>query len=68
MSNDRIWFNTRQAADYGSCHPDTVRRAAEDKTLHGTQRTKAGHWRFHVDCLNAWLAGEKCKHGIGRAA
>ena len=68
MTETRIWFRGVQAAEYADCHPDTVRRAAEAGELHGYQRRKLGHWRYHRDCLDAWLAGEKCKHGMGRAA
>lgn len=64
----RIWHTTRTAAEHVAHHPDTIRRACEAGELHGIQR-QAGksHWRIHVDCLNAWAAGEKCEHQAAAA-
>lgn len=58
----RLWLNTAQAADHAGCHPVTVRKALEAGELHGAQRTTAGRWRIHVDCLDAWCGGEQCEH------
>jgi excisionase family DNA binding protein len=58
----RIWFATGTAAEYVDCHPNTILKAAESGELHGTQRKTRGRWRIHVDCLDAWAAGEKCRH------
>jgi len=60
--NLRIWHSTQTAADYAGCHPTTVRKACEDSSLHGSQRTTKGRWRIHIDCLNAWVSGQKCDH------
>jgi excisionase family DNA binding protein len=60
--SDRIWFSVAQAAEYATCHRDTVRKAAEASELHGSQRKARGHWRIHRDCLDAWLAGIECSH------
>ena len=60
--SERIWHNTAQAADRASCHGDTVLKALEADELHGYQRKTGGRWRIHVDCLDAWLLGAKCKH------
>lgn len=64
----RIWFNTSQAGEHAGSHPDTVRKALEDGTLHGTQRKAKGRWRVHVTCLDSWCAGEPCQHQIAGAA
>ena len=64
----RLWLNTAQAAERAGCHPDTVRKAAENGDLHGSQRTKKGRWRIHVDCLDAWCGGEQCEHQTAGAA
>lgn len=62
----RVRFTTQQAAEYASCHEDTIRRAAEAGELHGAQRTKPnGRWSFHIDCLEAWLHGADCPHKDG---
>ncbi|RLV56033.1 DNA-binding protein [Aeromicrobium phragmitis] len=55
----RIWFNTEQAAAYSGYHVQTVRRALEAGELKGSQRTAGGRWRIHRDALDAWLSGEK---------
>lgn len=60
--NQRIWLNTNDAAAYAGNHPVTLRKAFESGELHGSQRTKNGRWRVHVDCLDAWCAGVKCEH------
>jgi excisionase family DNA binding protein len=62
----RTWHTTATAADYAACHPGTVRRACEEGVLHGSQRTPGGRWRIHVDCLDAWLSGDKCPHRSAR--
>jgi len=67
--NTRLWHNTAQAAEHAGCHTDTVRKAAESGELHGTQRKAKGRWRIHVDCLDAWCAGEQCAHQrVGQVA
>lgn len=58
----RIWFSTSQAAEHTGYHEQTVRRAAEAGELHGSQRTAKGRWRFHIDCLDAWVGGQSCQH------
>lgn len=66
--SDRIWHNTADAAEHARCHPDTVLKALEAGELHGNQRKAKGRWRVHVDCLNAWCAGESCQHQSAGAA
>lgn len=60
--SDRTWHTTETAADHVNCHPQTVRKALASGDLHGRQRTAKGHWRIHVECLDAWAAGDKCEH------
>lgn len=64
----RIWFSTAQAAEHANNHPDTIRKACEDGSLHGTQRKAKGRWRINVNCLDAWCAGEDCQHQAAGAA
>lgn len=66
--NVRYWHSTEQAAEHTGYHPQTVRKAAEAGELHGSQRKAGGRWRFHVDCLDAWVAGEPCPHRQAGAA
>lgn len=67
MTEQRIWFDTKQAADRAGNHRDTVEKALAAGTLHGYQRTTPrGRWRIHVDCLDAWCAGEPCGHQAPR--
>ncbi len=54
----RIWFSTRQAAEFAGLHPKTVRNALEAGELVGSQRREGGHWRIHHKDLNAWLRGK----------
>jgi len=60
----RTWYSTKTAADYidDGTHPTTILRKCESGELHGFQRTPRGRWRIHVDCLDAWIRGEKCEH------
>lgn len=44
----------------------TVWEALRDGRLHGVQRVKRGSWRIDENCLDAWLAGEKCEHRSAR--
>lgn len=60
--NQRLRFNTAQAAEHAGCHPATVLKAAESGVLHGGQRKKGGRWSYRLECLEAWLEGEPCPH------
>ncbi|UJP39362.1 helix-turn-helix domain-containing protein [Cellulomonas palmilytica] len=51
-----------QAAAASGRHPDTIRRALADGTLHGKQRTRKGRWLIEPACLAAWEAGQLCSH------
>lgn len=64
----RIWLTTHEAAERAGCHRDTVAKACESGAMHGGQRTKNGRWRIHVDCLDAWVLKEPCRHQIAAAA
>jgi excisionase family DNA binding protein len=61
-TNERLRFNTTQAADHAGCHPDTVRRALESGGLHGHQRVAGGRWLIRRECLESWMDGERCSH------
>lgn len=67
-ASHRIWHSTAQAADRAGCHVDTVLKACENGELHGSQRKVRGRWRIHVECLDAWCAGERCEHQMAGAA
>jgi hypothetical protein len=43
-------------------HPESLRRAARAGDLHAIHPKKRGHWLIDIDCLDAYLAGEPCKH------
>jgi excisionase family DNA binding protein len=60
--NQRLRFTTQQAAEYASCHTNTVLKAAESGELHGGQKVKRGRWSFRRECLDAWLDGIPCEH------
>jgi excisionase family DNA binding protein len=66
--SERLRFTTAQAAEYASYHVDTIRRALEAGQLHGGQRKACGRWSIRRECLDAWLDGDRCPHGIGVAA
>jgi len=57
-----IWLTTRQAAERAQRHEQTIRKVLESGELHGSQRVTGGRWRVHVDCLDAWCAGQACAH------
>jgi hypothetical protein len=57
------WMNTTEAAAYTGRHVQTIARAAASGELHGAQRTEPkGRWSFRTECLDAWVAGDKCEH------
>ena len=58
----RTWHSTSTGADHTGYHTVTLLKALESGELHGSQRKPKGRWRIHVDCLDAWVAGEKCEH------
>lgn len=62
VPGEHFWFSTVQAAEHVGVHVDTVRKAADSGALHGYQRVARGHWRFHRDCLDAWVTGRRCQH------
>lgn len=57
-----------EAAILGRRHPETVRKALQDGTLHGAQRMKRGPWLIRPECLDAWLNNEQCEHQQDEAA
>ena len=62
----RTWHTTATGAVHSGYHQQTIRKALEAGELHGTQRVTGGRWRVHVDCLDAWMSGQKCPHGLGK--
>lgn len=70
-SLDRVWFNSRQAADFLGYESEvTVLRAYRDGRLKGTRTPPArpggrgGNPRFHRDWLNAFAHGEEPTAGL----
>jgi predicted site-specific integrase-resolvase len=59
---ESYWLDLRHAAARAGMHYQTLRVAASDGELHGYQRVVAGKWRFRPECVDAWVAGEKCEH------
>jgi excisionase family DNA binding protein len=55
--DERIWHTTNTAAAYADLHRQTIADALRSGELVGAQRTDGGHWRIHVDDLDAWLRG-----------
>lgn len=53
-----------EVAEAVSRHPQTVRRACEDGSLHGVQSHAGGHWRIREDCAEAWADGRPCEHQL----
>jgi excisionase family DNA binding protein len=57
------WMTTDESAAHTKMHRQVIARAAASGELHGYQRTEPrGRWRFRVECLDAWVAGEPCEH------
>lgn len=61
-------FTVPEAATVGRRHPETLRRALQDGTLHGAQRIKRGPWLIQPECLDAWLDNRQCEHQAAKAA
>jgi hypothetical protein len=58
-----IWMKSQEAADRAGLDIQTVLRSAGAGKLHGYQRAAPnGPWRFHADCVDDWIRGEKCEH------
>lgn len=55
-----------EAAVYAKRHRVTLWRHLESGELHGSQRKAKGRWVIRVECLDAWMAGEKCEHQTSR--
>lgn len=48
------WLDTKSAAKYLGCHPDTLRRWRRERI--GPRCNKRGKFiRYHVDDLDAWI-------------
>jgi len=56
------YLTTDEAAARSHRHPGSIRRALEGGSLHGSQTGRGGRWLIQPDCLDAYLAGERCKH------
>lgn len=55
---DRVWFDTRLAADYIAASETEIREALETGAMRGYQRVRRGKWRIHRDDLDSWARGE----------
>ncbi|MDQ1734595.1 MAG: hypothetical protein QOH56_846 [Pseudonocardiales bacterium] len=44
---------------YMDISPDEVGLLLRSGELRGTQRKQGGHWRTHIDWMDAYLAGEE---------
>lgn len=60
--NRLLRYTPAQAAEAAGRHVNTIHLALEAGDLHGGQRVKRGKWSIRVECLEAWLDGEKCPH------
>lgn len=59
--NARIWFTSRQAAEYAGCNIQTIAEACRSGALRAGQPFggAGGRWRIHRADLDAWLRGER---------
>jgi excisionase family DNA binding protein len=55
----RIWHTVQSAVEYTGYGERTILDALRDGTLKGSQRKQRGHWRMHVDALDAWMEGDR---------
>lgn len=65
MSTSSPWMTLQQVCDYAQRSYETVRRAAVEcqrssgeRGLKGAQRDVNATWRFHVEDVDRWVAGE----------
>jgi len=56
------YLTVEQAANVTDYSTKTVYEAVRSGELHGSQRAKAAKWLIRPECLDAWVAGEKCEH------
>lgn len=59
--SQRIWFTSKQAAEYAGVHQQTVADACRSGALRAGQPFggAGGRWRIHRSDLDAWLRGEQ---------
>lgn len=55
-------LTTNEVAKSLKRHPVTIRRALEDGTLHGIQRSTGAQWRVAEPCAKAYAEGIPCAH------
>jgi excisionase family DNA binding protein len=55
---ERVWLNTAEAAAYARMSTRHLLRLAKRGAVRGEQIAQGGHWRFHRDWLDAFLAGD----------
>lgn len=56
------YLTVKQSAERLGYSTKTVYDAVQSGELHGLQRTKHTKWLIRPECLDAWVAGEKCEH------
>lgn len=59
--NTRVWFTSRQAAEYAGCNQQTIAEACRSEALRAGQPFggAGGRWRIHRADLDSWLRGER---------
>lgn len=58
------YLTVPEAALAAKCHPETIRQALRDKSLHGVQRIKRGTWKIERECLGNWVWRRPCEHNL----
>lgn len=56
------YLTVQQAADKTDYSTKWIYEAVRSGELHGSQRSVGAKWLIRPDCLDAWVAGEKCEH------
>lgn len=56
------YLTVQQAAERTDYSDKWIYDAVRSGELHGSQRSKNAKWLIRPECLDAWVAGEKCEH------
>jgi excisionase family DNA binding protein len=56
------YLTVQQAAEATGYSTKWIYNGVRSGELHGSQRSKTSKWLIRRECLDAWVAGEKCEH------
>jgi excisionase family DNA binding protein len=61
MTSPTPWLTVNEAADRARRGRRVILDALADESLRGYRPGEHGHWRIHIDDLDAWVRGERAE-------